>query len=175
MPQLKYSEAFKLEIVQYMQSGHSIDQASKVYVVDKESIRKWVSAYKYHGVEGLLIKQHNRNKYTGDFKKSVIEYMQQNSLSQKQTAALFNIPSHRSIASWESKYLKEGPAALFIETRGKAGYKTGVMKGQKPTFSKKEKGESLLEENRRLRMENEYLKKLNALIQEREECEKPTK
>ena len=175
MPNLRCSEELKLEVVQYVLSGHSIDQASKTYVVDKDSIGKWIAFYQHHGMEGLLTKQYNHNKYTGDFKISVIKYRQEHSLSQKQTAALFNIPSHRSIASWEAKYFKEGPAALFAETRGKAGYKTGVMKGQKPTFSKKKKDESLLEENRRLRMENEYLKKLNALIQEREKYEKPTK
>lgn len=38
-----------------------------------------------------------------------------------------------------------------------------------------EKNEDLLAEVQRLRMENEYLKKLNALIQEREKSEKPIK
>ena len=35
--------------------------------------------------------------------------------------------------------------------------------------------EDLLAEVQRLRMENEYLKKLNALVQEREKSRKPTK
>lgn len=38
-----------------------------------------------------------------------------------------------------------------------------------------ETNEDLLAEVQRLRMENEYLKKLNALIQEREKSKKPTK
>lgn len=38
-----------------------------------------------------------------------------------------------------------------------------------------ETNEDLLAEVQRLRMENEYLKKLNALIQKRERSEKPTK
>ena len=49
------------------------------------------------------------------------------------------------------------------------------MKGKKRTFEQKSEVESLQEENQRLRMENEYLKKLNALIQEREKSEKQTK
>lgn len=47
------------------------------------------------------------------------------------------------------------------------------MKIKKPR--KPKKNEDLLAEVQRLRMENEYLKKLNALIQEREKLEKPTK
>lgn len=38
-----------------------------------------------------------------------------------------------------------------------------------------DKNEDLLAEVQRLRMENEYLKKLNALVQEREKSEKKTK
>jgi len=44
-----------------------------------------------------------------------------------------------------------------------------------PKQSNIEKNEDLLAEVQRLRMENAYLKKLNALIQEREKSEKETK
>lgn len=48
---------------------------------------------------------------------------------------------------------------------------------KKPHSSKRNvnENEDLLVEVQRLQMENEYLKKLNALIQEREKSEKPTK
>ena len=50
--------------------------------------------------------------------------------------------------------------------------------GEKRTKKPKtniETNEDLLAEVQRLRMENEYLKKLNALSQKRERSEKPTK
>ena len=43
------------------------------------------------------------------------------------------------------------------------------------SVGEEEKKETLIEEVKRLRMENEYLKKLNALIQKREKSEKSTK
>ena len=51
------------------------------------------------------------------------------------------------------------------------------MGTKRPRKSKKnlETNEDLLAEVQRLRMENEYLKKLNALVQEREKSKKPTK
>ncbi len=61
------------------------------------------------------------------------------------------------------------------ETRGKANFNTGTMKGRRANFSQKSEIETLQKENQYLRMENEYLKKLNALIQEREKLEKPIK
>lgn len=50
----------------------------------------------------------------------------------------------------------------------------GIKKPRKPKKNVNE-NEDLLAEVQRLRMENEYLKKLNALIQKREKSEKPTK
>ena len=51
------------------------------------------------------------------------------------------------------------------------------MGTKRPRRAKKniETNEDLLAEVQRLRMENEYLKKLNALVQAREKSKKPTK
>ncbi len=51
------------------------------------------------------------------------------------------------------------------------------MKAKNPRKKQKaiQENEDLLAEVQRLRMENEYLKKLNALVQKREKSEKKTK
>ena len=59
------------------------------------------------------------------------------------------------------------------EQRGRTS-KMGTKHPRKPKTNI-ETNEDLLAEVQRLRMENEYLKKLNALIQKRERSEKPTK
>ena len=145
MPKLKYSEELKLKVIHYLMEGHSLIEAEREFHIGKQNIQKWRDAYELHGVKGILIKQNNHNKYTGDFKVYVIEYKQMHQLS------------------------------LRRERRGKAGYEAGTMKGKKRTFKPKSEVETLQEENQRLRMENEYLKKLNALIQEREKSKKQTK
>ena len=65
---------------------------------------------------------------------------------------------------WERIYYEEGPQALYQERRGRK-----INMNSKPRKKKlsKEIEEDLIAENQRLRMENEYLKKLNALVQER--------
>ena len=57
---------------------------------------------------------------------------------------------------------------LYVERRGRA---TNSKKGRPPKLDKKIE-EDLIAENQRLRMEIDYLKKLNALVQERELREK---
>ena len=52
------------------------------------------------------------------------------------------------------------------ERRGRACKASGTQKGRPPKLDKKVE-EDLIAENQRLRMELEYLKKLDALVQER--------
>lgn len=166
-----YSTELKLQIVQrYLTGNTSLRELAKEYYVDQGDIRKWRDAYLAHGIEGLCTAQ---GTYSGDFKISVIEYMNNTGASLRQTAAHFNIPSKCSIRKWERIYYEEGQAALYEERRGRAG-KVG-NKRPRQQKNKIENNEDLLAEVQRLRMENEYLKKLNALVQEREKLERLTK
>jgi transposase len=60
---------------------------------------------------------------------------------------------------------------LYVERRGQSA-RTKEDRSHKLS---KEKEEDLIAENQRLRMEVEYLKKLNALVQERERLERNIK
>lgn len=91
----------------------------------------------------------------------------------RKTAAHFNIPSYRTVSQWERTYYEQGKETLFKEERGRRS-KMGTKCPQK-LKTNIEATEDLLAEVPRLRMENEYLKKLNALIQKRERAEKPTR
>ena len=168
----KYSNEFKLEVVQeYLEekSGGFKTLAQK-YGVDAAQLRRWVHAYKARGVEGLA---KVTRTYDGNTKIHIVEYMHTNSLSINKTAALFGIQSPQTLAKWERIYYERGKEALLEERRGRKRMST-----KKPKETKKNnvnENEDLLAEVQRLRMENEYLKKLNALIQEREKSEQKKK
>ena len=109
-------------------------------------------------------------RYTGEFKQQVIEDMRQNRLAHKETAKKYEV-NDRQIRAWERIYLEEGPSGLYIERRGRAG---SSASGRKPKLNKKAE-EDLIAENQRLRAEVDYLKKLNALVDERVRREKNLK
>ena len=90
--------------------------------------------------------------------------MHNNHLSLTETAIKFNLGNHNVVGKWERIYYEEGPQGLYIERRGRS--KNMSSKPKKKNLNK-EIEEDLIAENQRLRMENEYLKKLNALVQER--------
>ena len=99
--------------------------------------------------------------FSGEFKQRVVEDMRANKLSYRETAQKYNLPSHERIRQWERVYLTEGAPALYIDRRGRKS--TG-----RPAKIPKQVEEDLLAENQRLRMENDYLKKLNALVSKEE-------
>ena len=99
-------------------------------------------------------------RYVPEFKKLVVETMQKEKLSYKETARQFDVSSHTRIMDWERIYLSEGPEAFAVERRGRSS------KGRKQLPKAAE--EDLLAEVRRLRAEADYLKNLQALVLEDE-------
>ena len=104
-------------------------------------------------------------RYTPEFKQMVVETMMRDKISYCEAARQFDVSNHHRVADWERIYLMEGPEGLYIERRGRGS------KGRPPKFPK-EVEEDLLKEVQRLRAENAYLKKLQALVLERERHQK---
>ncbi len=114
-----------------------------------------------------------KNKvYSAEFKIGVIMDMREHRLGFRETARKYEltVTSEASAANmvqrWERIYLEEGAEGLMKERRGRACSASGTRKGRPPKLDKKIE-EDLIAENQRLRMEIEYLKKLDALVQKR--------
>ena len=159
----KYSYQEKLEaVIRVVEGGMGCKASAKIMGVAHSQVERWVARYKQFGPEGLLLKH---GSYDGAFKVSVIEYMHANHLSLCQTAVKFGIPTDATVGKWERIYYEEGPQGLYKDKRGRPR-KMNSDKSNKKKLNKQTE-EDLIAEVQRLRMENEYLKKLNALVQER--------
>lgn len=100
------------------------------------------------------------NRYTPEFKEMVVRRVREENLSYNEAEREYGI-AHRMIQKWERIYLIEGIEGLAIERRGRGN------KGRPAKFPK-EIEEDLLKEVQRLRAENAYLKKLQALVLDEE-------
>lgn len=114
-----------------------------------------------------------KEKYNGEFKIVVVEDIKNNNLSFCEAERKYKIP--RSVLiKWERIYLEEGCEGLIKERRGRSCKLDNPNIGRPKKLSKCVE-EDLISENQRLRMEIDYLKKLNALVQEKEISARKTK
>ena len=125
----------------------------------------------FGGAYFMSRKKKFNTKYSPEFKITVIMDMRENHLSYRETARKYKIGSNESqgkdrLRGWERIYLEEGAAGLMTERRGSKS--TGRPRKQ-PLDKAVE--EDLIAENQRLKeriqyleAENEYIKKLSALV-----------
>ena len=112
-------------------------------------------------------------KYSAEFKIGVIMDMREHHLGYNETVKKYELgntqfgAARAMVQRWERIYLEEGADGLMKERRGKSN---SARRGRPPKLNKKVE-EDLIAENQRLRMENEYLKKLDALVRKREQEE----
>ena len=168
----KYSNEFKLKVVNYcLENNVGYRRAANYFnIPSKTLVERWVQKYKKHGPAGLF--KNPTTIYSGDFKINVIKYMYDNHLSYSETAVHFNLAGSDIIGKWLRIYNKKGIEALYRERRGRS--KNMISKPRKKELSESNEKE-LIAEIQQLRMENAYLKKLDALVQERIKRENPKK
>jgi len=163
---VRYSEKTRLSATKDYCSGHDgLKRVAERHQVDISSLRKWISAYRANGIDGLRPKQ-GCVRYSADFKQAVVKRMRKEGLSYRQVAALSNVRNFNIIGVWERQY-DDGslagptprPATSIVKMP-----KTPKQKDKPPVDSDSSR-EDLLAEVNHLRMENAYLKKLDALVQ----------
>ena len=176
MSKKRHNLESKLMIVKYvLDEKHSFWEASDFFGVAYQTIRTWVKHYEHEGISGLTIKNKG---YSGEFRVYVVEYMRKHKLSLAQTAIQFSLPDHTRVRIWNKIYDEKGPQYLMEEHRGRKKMKnTEKSNKQKKNNSKMNNSaeKELLKKIEYLATENAYLKKLNALIQDKEKSKKEIK
>ena len=116
-----------------------------------------------------------QQRYSTEFKIGVIMDMREHRYGYRETARKYELGESGStvdlLKRWERIYLEEGAEGLMKERRGRACKESRTQKGRPPKLNKQVE-EDIIAENQRLRMEIEYLKKLDALVQKRMQEEK---
>ncbi|WP_250508364.1 IS3 family transposase [Caballeronia sp. GAFFF3] len=160
----KYSARLKSRVVQDYLSGErgGYGEVGRQHGVGQGTVRKWVAAWRAHG-EAAFKKKYSF--YDGPFKLKVLQFMHTKALSCRETAAIFDIRNPSAINVWKRRYDSGGMQALEPRPRGRS---VKQPKSSAPAVSSKSDEartkEELLKELNYLRMENAYLKKLDALI-----------
>jgi transposase len=171
----KYSLAFKLRVVRDREQGlFGSRTIAARFGIDHGTVEKWCAVYQLHGEKGLM-KRHRR--YSSAFKAAVLHRMASEGWSIRQTCAIFDIPAQRTLQQWQRAFAEGGMAALEPKRRGRRPKMAKNQSHTRPLPQRRKAPknitpEEINDELEYLRAENDYLKKLKALAQEKRSAEK---
>jgi transposase len=170
----KYDERFKLSVVQqYLDGKGGYTTLAHRHGLVQSLVRRWVQRFRLRGADAFKKKF---SHYSAEFKLSVLRHMWENELSYGQTAVQFDIRNPGVLSMWERSFRSGGLDALKPRPRGRPTAMTiPAEKPDTPANDEKRSQEELLAELAYLRMENAYLKKLQALVQARPKLAQPKK
>ena len=166
MGRKKYSIEFKQQVAQhYLNSDDGAKKTARLFGIDHGAVRRWTEHWKVNGVSGFTIPA---KSYSAEFKESVVLWMQQHNQSSRKAAANFKISAACTVSKWERLYREGGIMALHDKRRGSPVKSANQKSSDKKTDTTSPEFRSVEEELEYLRAENAYLKKLHALIREKQ-------
>lgn len=174
----KYSLIFKLKVVTaYLNGEGGYEYLTKKYGLKTTlQVRRWISAFKEFGKDGLCRKRNN-TRYTSEFKLAVVESYLTSELSYRQIALQYGLNNPLLIARWKSDFMKYGTNAFVERPKGRIPTMSRTDETAKITTHTKSRNQKkkkeltpeqarILELEKQLRyaqIENAYLKELRRL------------
>jgi transposase len=158
----KHEPAFKLKVIKEHLRGASIASIASRWGLSRSLLTRWVDHYNLSGNKGALPKTHEY--HSSEFKCKVVKSYLNDGLSLRDCCLNYSIAHESTLHSWVRKYEQSGLDGLR-EQRGRPK----LMKEETPPKKNEPltRLEELEQENLYLRAENELLKKLEALAQQK--------
>ena len=161
----KLTNEQKIEIYERKLEGESLRKLGREFKVNFHRLEYLVRLLKKHGY-GILRQGKNKH-YSKEFKESAINRVLLNNEAILAVALDVGLSSDGQLINWIKKY-KENCYNVIENKRGRKPKTMTKIKKTKKTLTKEDKIKELENKILYLEAENEYLKKLNALVQEEE-------
>lgn len=171
---VKFTYEQKLAAVELYLSGQSSGKIIKEFNIGGYSqLLFWVQLYKRHGPTILKTKRIHE-AYSSEFKLNILNWKKRYHETYEAAAIKFGITNPAIIYQWQ-KDKEDGRLTSSNKKRGRPPVSKKAKISKALSSSERDELERLRKENRALFVENEYLKKLDALIQKREPNKKNAK
>ena len=152
-----------LKYMRMLEDGYSIDHISTYFGVSHGRLKYLWLLYQQYGTSVLRRKQHTQ--VSGELKQQIVRDIEKNHLTLVQASLKYGVSTSR-LSVWLKIFREQGIGALLITK--KRGQPPGMGRPRKKTFEEMTELERLREEVEYLRTENALLKKVKALVEERE-------
>ncbi len=162
----KYSLEEKLAFISLVEQGQSARSVSDRFHLGRHILFEWLAAYKDIGIDGLKPREKRPRRLSYEEKCRIIREYQESELTLYQLSAKYKVSSSQ-LGNWVRLAENEGFEALIPKKPGRQ--KTGMARMKRlPKEECEKENERLRKENERLRLEILLLKKVRALVEERE-------
>ena len=161
----------KVEIYKKRKSGETVSVLATEYAINQANIKYLVRLIDLHGVE--ILRSETNRYYSPEFKLGVINRILVDRESITAVALELGLSSSGIVINWIKKYKENG----YNVIERKRGRPSMTKRKTKPSQSLtvEEELKELRKKTEYLEAENEYLKKLNAVVKQRVEREKKKK
>ena len=156
----------KIRVINLIKGGVSIRSVCKEYGIEYHSLKMWLAKYDAEGESGIK-ESKTPCRYTAKEKEEIVREHLKNKLTLQQTCLHYDI-SRTSIITWLREYRSRHvcqevnePTDVILETMARPKKKEAMTELEKLQY-----------ENLRLRAEIDLLKKVKALVEERERRQK---
>jgi transposase-like protein len=117
----KFSPEEKIQAVrQYLNGNEGGKTIAESIGVHPSMLHQWIKQYEMFG-ENAFEKRYTT--YPAQFKLDVLNYMNEQGTSIRETAAIFNIPSYETLRKWKVAYETKGFDALESKKKGRQSMK----------------------------------------------------
>lgn len=152
----------KLIIYSKRLDGEKVSSIASEFNIASSTIKYLIRLANAHGTE--IFKHKNKKRYLDDYKLEIINNVVKDNESIVSVAIKYGLSSPGILCKWVNKFIENGNTLVNKKiTRGVQMTKNKSIAKATET----EKIKSLKEEVLYLKAENEYLKKLSALVQQR--------
>ena len=166
----KLTREDKIEIYERRKNGETISSLAKSFNIHESKIKYLIVLIKKHGYD--ILRNGKNRYYSREFKLQTISRILVNNESINSVAIDVGLASSGLLHNWLSKFKENGYNVIEKKRGRKPEAMTKPKKRNDKALSEKDKIKQLEDEILYLKAENEYLKKLRALVQERELKEK---
>ena len=169
----KYTTDFKLSVIAYYLQGHSYNQTAKQFNLSTDSIvEQWVKLYQAHGIDGIK-RRSTKAVYDTNFKLNAVQQVLLGK-SLTQLSIELNLPQPSLLSNWLKAYQTFGIMGLEPKPKGRKAMSNSKHKASKNQSTNKAEPQDddyakLLKRLAYLEAENDYLKKLDALIRQKKQ------
>jgi transposase len=153
----------KIEIYEKRQEGTPISTLSQEYNVRGENLSYLIRLIQRHGYD--VVERQNNRYYSPNLKEEIIKKVLVDGQTIQGTSLEYGLTSKGMLNNWIKKY-KEANYVIVEKSKGRRSTMKKEIKKYEDMTSE-EKVQHLETKNLYLEAENEYLKKLRAVIQNR--------